>query len=261
MRISLIVTTYNRPDALLLVLKTIQNQRVKPFEVIIADDGSDDLTKKVVDDFSLTTELNIIHSFQEDDGFRVSESRNKAISIANGEYIILVDGDMLLHSEFVNDHAENAQNGFYIQGSRVLMSSIKTLEVLKTKKIIFNFFEMGLKNRLNSIHSSFLSNIFTTHSNQLKGVRTCNMSFFKKNCIEVNGFNTAFKGWGREDSEFVARLFNYGINRKTIKFAAVQYHLWHKESNRKLLNHNDQLLHKAIHENLKWCKHGINQFL
>ena len=102
MRISLIVTTYNRPDALLLVLKTIKNQRVKPFEVIIADDGSYDLTKKVVDDFSLTTELNIIHSFQEDDGFRVSESRNKAISIANGEYIILVDGDMLLHLSLIH---------------------------------------------------------------------------------------------------------------------------------------------------------------
>ena len=261
MRISLIVTTYNRPDALLLVLKSIKNQRIKPFEVIIADDGSDYLTKKVIDDFSLATELNIIHSYQEDNGFRVSESRNKAISIANGEYIILVDGDMLLHREFVNDHAENAQNGFYIQGSRVLMSPIKTQEVLTTKKIIFNLFEMGLKSRLNSIHSSFLSKIFTNQSKQLKGVRTCNMSFFKKNCIEVNGFNTEFKGWGREDSEFVVRLFNYGVNRKTIKFAAVQHHLWHKESNRNLLNENDQLLHKAIHENLKWCNHGINQFL
>jgi len=261
MRISLIVTTYNRPDALFLVLKSIKNQRVKPYEVIIADDGSDNQTKEVIDGFSSASELNLIHSYQEDNGFRVAESRNKAISIAKGEYIILADGDMLLHTEFIHDHAINAQKGFYIQGSRVLLSKIKTQEVLVNKTILFHFFQTGLKNRLNSIHSSFLSNIFTTHSNQLKGVRTCNMSFFKKNCIDVNGFNMEFKGWGREDSEFVARLFNSGIIRKTIKFAAVQYHLWHKESNRKLLNENDQLLLKAVDENLNWCEHGINKFL
>ena len=70
-----------------------------------------------------------------------------------------------------------------------------------------------------------------------------------------------FKGWGREDSEFIARLFNSGINRKTIKFAAVQHHLWHAESNRKLLTDNDQLLRNAVDDKLKWCENGINKFL
>ena len=261
MRISLIVTTYNRPDALFLVLKSIKNQRVKPYEVIIADDGSNIKTKEVIDDFSSIFELNLIHSFQEDNGFRVAESRNRAISLSSGEYIILIDGDMLLHSEFIHDHAKNAQIGFYIQGSRVLLSNIKTEEVLKNKRIHFNFFETGFKNRFNSIHSRLFSKIFTTHSIELKGVRTCNMSFFKKDCININGFNMDFKGWGREDSEFVVRLFNSGIIRKTIKFSAIQHHLWHKESDRKLITENDHILKKAIDCNHAWCENGINKFL
>ena len=87
------------------------------------------------------------------------------------------------------------------------------------------------------------------------------MSFFKKDFISVNGFNNEFTGWGREDSEFIVRLLNKGINRITLKFSAIQYHLWHDESDRKALEVNDKLLQKAIVENLDWCKQGINKFL
>jgi len=261
MRISLIVTTYNRPDALLLVLKSIQNQRVKPFEVIIADDGSDNVTKALIEKFALNTNLTIIHSHQNDIGFRVSESRNKAISIAKSEYIVLMDGDMVLHPEFINDHLINAEEGFYIQGSRVLLNQEKTQDVLETQAIFFKALDSGLKNRLNAIHSNYLSKLFLIRSSLLKGVRSCNMSFYRKDCINVNGFNSKFIGWGREDSEFIARLFNMGVGRKTLKFSAIQYHLWHDESNRKSLLDNDKLLKKTINENLKWCEIGINKFL
>ena len=125
MSISLIVTTYNRPEALLLVLKSIEFQTLPPSEVIVADDGSDDKTKNLISDFNLLSELRIIHSFQEDLGFRAAESRNKAISISKSEYIILVDGDVVLHPEFVFDHFKNAKLGFFIQGSRVLLKEKK----------------------------------------------------------------------------------------------------------------------------------------
>jgi len=261
MRISLIVTTYNRPDALLVVLKSIQNQRIKPFEVIIADDGSDNSTKTLIDTFALTSGLSIIHSYQEDLGFRVSESRNKAISISKGEYIVLIDGDMVLHPEFINDHSLCAEEGFYLQGSRVLLNRKKTREVLSAQRFFFHVLGNGSKNRLNAIHSNFLSKIFSIRKSVLNGVRSCNMSFYRKDCININGFNSEFIGWGREDSDFVARLFNNGIGRKTLKFSAIQFHLWHDESNRKTLLANDKLLQKTIDENLNWCDGGVNKFL
>ena len=261
MRISLIVSTYNRPDALLLVLKSIHCQSLQPNEVIIADDGSDEKTKNLISDFRSQTNLEIIHSFQEDLGFRAAESRNRAISMASSEYIVSIDGDMILHPEFIMDHSKNAQPGYFIQGSRVLLSKNKTRRVIKKKQIIFNFFSSGLNNRLNSIYSNFLSKFFSSNKNYLKGVKTCNMSFYRKDCVSVNGFNNEFEGWGREDSEFIVRLFNKGINRKTLKFLVIQYHLWHDESERGSLLKNDQLLKKAVDEGLDWCSFGINKFL
>ena len=261
MRISLIVTTYNWADALFLVLKSIKNQSFEPFEVIIADDGSNNLTKTIIDEFSETSNLNVIHSFQEDLGFRVAESRNKAIAKASGDYIILIDGDMLLHPKFINDHAKNATKGFYIQGSRVLLNPIKTEKVLNLQDISLNILDKGLNNKLNGIHSAFLAKFFSTKSSFLKGVKSCNMSFYRKDCIKVNGFNGSFIGWGREDSEFITRLFNIGVKRKNLKFSAIQYHLWHDESNRSSLTVNDKLLNKTISQNLNWCEIGIDKFL
>ena len=80
MRISLIVTTYNRPDALFLVLKSVENQLIKPFEIIVADDGSDNRTKNIIDEFKSVSKINVRHSFQNDIGFRAARSRNKAIA-------------------------------------------------------------------------------------------------------------------------------------------------------------------------------------
>ena len=261
MRISLIVTTYNRADALFLVLKSIKNQSCEPFEVIIADDGSNNLTKTIIDEFSETSNLNVIHSFQEDLGFRAAESRNKAIAKASGDYIILIDGDMLLHPNFIKKKKKNATKGFYIQGSRVLLSQIKTEKVLISKDISINVLNNGLSNKLNGIHSAFLAKFFSTKSSFLKGVKSCNMSFYRKDCIKVNGFNGSFIGWGREDSEFVTRLFNNGVKRKNLKFSAIQFHLWHDEFNRTSLTVNDELLNKTISQNLNWCEIGIDKFL
>ena len=111
------------------------------------------------------------------------------------------------------------------------------------------------------IHSNFLSTIFSTKKNSIRGIKSCNIAFYKKDCISVNGFNHEFEGWGREDSEFFIRLMNKGVKRKTLKFNAIQYHLWHIKSNRDSLAINDQLLNKTIVEKLDWCEMGISFFL
>ena len=261
MQISLIITTYNRPDALLLVLKSVERQSLVPNEVIIADDGSNKNTQELIDNFITHSSINIIHSFQKDKGFRAAKSRNKAISKSTGDYIVLIDGDMILHPSFIYDHKKYAQENCFVQGGRVLLSQEKTEEVLATNMISYNFLSKGLKNRKNAIHSNFLSKLFSTKKNFLRGIKTCNVSFYRKDCISVNGFNNNFEGWGREDTEFFARLMNAGIKRKTLKFNAIQYHLWHREVSRQSLSQNDLLLKKTFDENLKSCEMGINQFL
>ena len=258
MKLTLIITTYNWPNSLMLVLKSIEQQSLLPNEVIIADDGSSFKTKDEIEKFKTKSKLNIIHSWQTDSGFRVSLSRNKAILKSSGDYIILVDGDMILHSKFVKDHVFAAESGYFIQGTRVLLSKSKTNQIIQEKKINFSFFSFGLKNRKNAIYSKFLSKIFTIKNNHIQGIRSCNMAFYRKDFFNINGFNNDFEGWGREDSEFIVRLINSGIKRKNIRFYAIQYHLWHNENNRGSLKRNDLMLETSINKRLQWCENGIN---
>jgi glycosyltransferase involved in cell wall biosynthesis len=261
MSVSLIITTYNRPDALLLVLRSIEGQVTLPDEVIIADDGSHRESQKLITDFRQSSNLNIIHSWQEDKGFRAAKSRNKAISKSNGDYIVLIDGDMILHPEFINDHINQAQPSFFVQGSRVLLTEDKTNQTLDQQKINFSLLSNGLQNRKNAFHSNLLSMLFSNKRNYLRGIKTCNMAFYKKDCININGFNNDFEGWGSEDSEFITRLLNSGINRKNVRFNAIQFHLWHNEINRDSLKKNNEILQDTINNHSQWCNNGIDSYL
>jgi glycosyltransferase involved in cell wall biosynthesis len=261
MRVSLIITTYNRADALSLVLRSVEDQTVLPKEVVIADDGSTKETQKMIRDFQVASRLNLTHSWQENEGFRAAKSRNKAIAKSNDDYIILIDGDMILHPEFIVDHINHAEQGYFVQGTRVLLTQSATQSALAKMRINFSFLSNGIQNRKNAIHSNFLSRLFSKKKNHLRGIKTCNMAFFKKDCIAVNGFNNEFEGWGREDSEFIVRMINNNVNRKNLRFNAIQYHLWHHENLRSSLKKNDNMLKNSIKHHIKWCKHGIDRYL
>ncbi len=257
MRVSLIVTTYNRPDALKLVLESALRQSRMPDEIIVADDGSKHETYSVVSDFKKKSALPLHHVWQEDQGFRAAAIRNAAIRKATGEYLILIDGDMILHREFVEDHIRCCETGVFIQGGRVLIAKQQTEEMLHTAYNVPGFFSSGLNNRKNAIHAPVLCQIFARRTKRLGGVRTCNFSLFKADAYRVNGFDEAFVGWGREDSEFAARLLNAGIERKDIRFAAIAFHLYHEEASRQALPENDRILQCTIADQKTWCQKGL----
>jgi glycosyltransferase involved in cell wall biosynthesis len=258
MKLTLIITTYNWPESLLLVMESITCQTILPDEVIIADDGSTEETKGLINSFNNNFNIKVIHSWQENIGFRAARSRNNAIFRSSGDYIVLIDGDSILHSNFIEDHIANAELGFFVQGSRVLLTEKKTKKALTQKIINFSFFSSELMNRKNSIHSKLLSLIFSNKKNHISGIRSCNMAFYKKDCININGFNNEFEGWGREDSEFVVRLINSGVKRKNVRFNAIQFHLWHNSNTRASLERNNAMLEDAINHSIKWCENGIN---
>lgn len=262
----MIITTYNRPDALEAVLHSVLAQRVLPDEVIIADDGSKDETKAVIERFQAQFPVPLKHAWQEDNGFRAAESRNRGISLSQSDYIILIDGDMRLHPEFIADHKNAAKKGVLIQGGRVLLTEEKTAKLLQnpTPCKPLKWYEKGLEKRwekrLSALHLPWISQwILRKEKAQHKGIRSCNMAFFREDAVAINGFNNDFVGWGREDSEFVARFFSNGGKRANIKFAAIAYHLWHYEAERDALPENDKRLAQAIEQKLKWCDNGLDK--
>jgi glycosyltransferase involved in cell wall biosynthesis len=259
MKLTLIVTTYNSPSSLLLVLESIKNQTILPDEVIVADDGSSIETKNHITSFNKEFDLNVIHIWQKDLGFRAARSRNNAIIKSSGDYIVMIDGDMVLHTKFIQDHIANAEIGFFVQGTRVLLSEQQTKKAYSEKLVSFSFFSLGLKNRKNAIYSRLLSQIFSSKNKGLRGIKSCNMGFYIKDCTNINGFNNDFEGWGSEDSEFAVRLINSGIQRKNVRFNAIQFHLWHNENSRILLEKNDKILIAAINNQLQCCSNGIRE--
>lgn len=263
--ISLIITTYNRKDALELVLKSVEGQTLKPFEVIIADDGSTKDTAELIQMYQEKFPINLHHCWHEDLGFRLSHIRNKAIAMASGEYIVMVDGDVVLHRHFIRDHRNNLARNQFIQGSRVLLSADVTKKAIDSMRVRFTPLSKGITNRMNAISCRMLSPLVSfllSRKQTYKAVRGCNMSYWKSDLIKVNGFSEEFIGWGREDSEFAVRMLNSGIHRYNLKFCGVVYHLWHKDNvTNNLLEKNDQTLDNAIAEGRKICEVGLNQYL
>lgn len=266
MNCSLIICTFNWPEALSFVLASVARQSELPDEIIIADDGSDDLTSKVISNFSKTFSKPIIHSWQEDLGCRISHSRNRAIAKSRFEYIIMIDGDTVLHHDFIKDHKRFSQRGIYIQGSRVLLQEEFTKNLFQ--KNIFlkpSLFSNNSKNQLNMLHVPFLSFLMSFFkSNNINRIRGCNFSLFKADILKVNGFNEEIISWGREDSEFVQRLFNSGFFKQHLKFSGIQYHLFHNErvvDSQETAESNNVFLERAIQKSLTWCDSGINRHI
>ncbi len=258
---SLIVTTYNRPKALFVVLKSVLMQEQPPDEIIVADDGSKDQTRQVVELIAEISPVPVIHVSQADKGFQAARIRNKAIAKAKNEHLILIDEDIVLHPAFVKDHLAVARPARCVQGGRALLGEKATRKSLERGFVEWGFSQADVKNRKNLIHNEGLSRYFSAESNQLEGARSCNLSFFKSAAIRVNGFDNCFVGWGREDSEFICRLINSGIHRYNLRFGALTQHLYHPHHSQKALSSNDELLQRSVQNVLTWCEDGLDQFI
>jgi len=259
MQVSLIVTTYNWKAALALVLASALDQSRLPDEIIVADDGSSDGTGQLIAELAATAPIPLIHAWQEDLGFRAARARNLAIAASRGDYLLMIDGDMLLEPHFVADHLSLARPGFFSQGSRVILDEELSGRLLGGESPAINFFTPGLGNRKNTLRAPWLARLLSEASADLYGIRTCNFALWRKDALAVNGFDEDFTGWGREDSEFAARLINSGIRRQNLRFAALARHLHHPIQERAGLGVNDLILARTIEEKRRWCVNGIQK--
>lgn len=260
MKVSVIVTTYNRPDALKKVLDGLACQTLKPHEIIIADDGSEKETARMLDSYKKEFPLALHHVWQQDKGFRAARIRNKAILKSQGEYLLLLDGDCIPEKHFVADHLGLAEQGCFFQGKRVLVTQ-KICDEFDQRDMDSFFRRMGhvVTSGLSNSHHIIRIPFFPSRKvEKMSGIRSCNMGLFKRDVVAVNGFNHDFTGWGREDSEFVIRLFRYGLKRKENPFQAICYHLGHPENPRDNLDKNDHILEQTNKSPLFFCELGLS---
>lgn len=264
MRLSLIVTTYERPDALRAVLGSIERQsgaaRALPDELIVADDGSGPATRAVIAEFAARANYPVVHARQEHEGFRVCRARNLAIARASGDYIVTVDGDMLLHPAFVADHRAAARRGCYVQGTRILADERLTARLLREPTVPLTPFTAGLGGlrRLYATHLPRASGAFARIANAFIAVKSCNQGVWREDFERVNGYNEEMTGWGSEDKELAARLEHGGVRRRTLLFAGIACHLHHAPASRERHPINEAILRETRASRRVWAEHGLD---
>ncbi len=265
MKVSIVIATYNWPRALELCLKSLLRQSHLPDEVVIADDGSTRETAQLIASMNELSPFPLLHVWQEDEGFRLAQIRNKAFAKCQGDYIIQLDGDVLLHRHFIRDHLMLAKPGCFIQGSRVMLGEKISTQLLSHGQYIIHLWKAHIKRRENGLRMPILSRFLSARYKNRYPVyfaRGANMSFWKKDLVLVNGYNEDFNGWGHEDSELTVRLMNAGKRKLHLKFAGIVYHLFHKESDSKVHEaHNLQRLEKTLAEKTIYTSKGLAQYV
>lgn len=260
MKISLLISTYERPEALTAVLRSVSRQTRVPDEIVVGDDGSGPDTARVIQT-ARESGLTIRHAWREHNGFRLARSRNACVAASSCEYLIIIDDDMLLHPEFIRDHEQFAEPGFFVQGGRVLLDAQPARLALETEAYWPSLWDKGVHNKKNLLRCGWLARLFGRPVAGLHGIRTCNFALWRSDYKRVNGFNEDFVGWGREDSEFAARLLHAGVRRRNLRFAAVACHLWHPARSREFVGNNDAILAATVQNKLVRCERGLNLHL
>mgnify|MGYP002634955795 CR=1 FL=1 len=256
---SIIITTYNWPEALRLVLLSLNQQSENQFEVIIADDGSREDTRKMIEQLSDELNYPFKHVWQEDIGFRAARSRNKAVLASEGEYLIFLDGDCIVRHDFIAQHRDLSLANRFIRGNRVKLNQNFTSQLLKQSSIkplgnVLDLFKHRLKGELKRIFPLLrlpLGAIRNLQQKNWKGVKTCNLSLSRADFIAVNGFNESFEGWGHEDADLAIRLIRNNVYRTEGTFATTVFHCHHHEQDRFNEEKNRQMLEQSFNGDIR----------
>ena len=252
--ISVIVTTYNREDALDAALRALSHQSDLNFEVVIADDGSRADTARLVESWTPRLPVPLKYVRHEHRGFRGGEIRNRGIRASAGGLCIFLDGDCLARPDFIALHRQLYEPGWFVAGNRILLSHELTQTVLTQGLAAetWNFSTLlrgrltGGVNRLMPALHLPLGPLRKLRSGDWEGAKTCNLAVARSDLDRVDGFDSAYAGWGLEDSDLVVRLLHAGVRRKDGRFATGVLHLWHPQNDRSQLAANRKRLEDTI---------------
>jgi glycosyltransferase involved in cell wall biosynthesis len=262
LRLSLIVTTYERPDALERVLASIAAQSQPPDELIIADDGSGDATRRVISDFARGCPYSFAYIRQTHEGFRLARLRNLALAAASGDYVVLIDGDMVLHPEFLADHRRNALPGWYCQGLRIPLTETATASVLAGASPP-SFLQPGIagRRRWHALHRPRWQPALRGLGRWLLAIKGCNQAFWRDDVLAINGYDEDFVGWGAEDKDLCWRLELAGIRRMGLLAGGIAYHLHHPPADRSCAEQNRQRFSATRAHRRPRAARGIDSWL
>jgi glycosyltransferase involved in cell wall biosynthesis len=249
-KLSVIISTYNWPEALQAVVEGFFRQTDLDFEIIIADDGSREATRECVERLRARSPVPITHVWQPDDGYRLAMSRNRGIRASSGDYILVLDGDCVPQRSYIAQHRKLARRGFMVTGSRILLNQPASERVLAggldlQRLGLLDKLRLRLRGETNKLGQLLwtLPDIGREKKRfSWRRIKGCNMGIWRADLDRINGFDESFQGWGHEDADLVVRLYHAGVMRKDGAFATEVFHLWHREAKRDHASSNRQVV-------------------
>lgn len=236
-----IISTYNWPKALENTLYGFIGQSQRNFRIIIADDGSDDTTREVVERISKQANIEIIHCWQRDKGFRRARILNKAVKVSNASQIIFTDQDTIPHYNFVKEHNERFVKNGILVGGYIRLSKEYTEKLTIEKITKRDYLTQLTKKRKRELLWKHLKGIFYIYNplhNHRPSIMGLNFSVDRRAFIKVNGFDMNYEGWGQEDSDLANRMWKARIPFRSFWNVCLAFHQWHPENPSKHLERN-----------------------
>ena len=267
--ISIIISTYNSEDWLEKTLWSYHAQQFKNFELVIADDGSKEATRHLIERMQSKMQQQIHHVWHEDDGFQKSKILNKAIVACNADYILMSDGDCIARKDFVQIHQDHKEQGYFLSGGYFMLPLDISNSITKDDIVSQRCFDLSwFKSK--RMQSSFKNNKLTASGLKAKVLNKLtptnaswnghNASGWKKDIVAVNGFDERMQ-YGGQDRELGERLFNLGIKSKQIRYSAICLHLDHPRGykNQESINKNLAIRETTKKQRKTWTDYGIKQ--
>ena len=258
MKISLIIATYNQRESLEKVLAGVSLQSARPDEILIADDGSTDSTRELIDGWQDTVSVPVRHLWHPDNGFLKTTILNRVVAAATGDYLVFLDGDCVPHPLFIADHRALAERGFWVQGRRCFVREPFVSAFVPGKTPVWQW---ALRGRISRPHKSLRLPVPVVFRNQKqRGILGCNMAYWRDDILAVNGFDESYVGRGMgADSDLGSRLYNLGRPRKFVYGRALVFHLDHEIMPRPHFAENRARLLDVIRTGKIRCERGLDQ--
>jgi glycosyltransferase involved in cell wall biosynthesis len=271
MKASVIFSTYNSPAWLEKVLWGFFAQTVRDFEILVADDGSGEETRNLVERMRAESPVPLSHVWQEDDGFQKSRILNKAIVQARADYLIFTDGDCIPRADFVAQHLQHADPGHYLSGGYFKLPMAVSKAISREDIVSQRAFDVdwlvahGLKKSHKALKLTARGR-WADWLNRLSPTRTTwnghNASCFKEAAIQVNGFEERMQ-YGGQDCEFGDRLCNLGLKGHRIRYSAVCLHLYHGRGyvTEEMLRNSHRIREETRKHAVVRAQRGLDQYL
>jgi glycosyltransferase involved in cell wall biosynthesis len=267
--IGVVITTYNSPIWLGKVLTGYESQSLKNFRVIVADDGSTDKTRVLVENFRARNILDIDHVWHEDEGFRKCQILNKAIAETTCDYLIFTDGDCIPAPDFIKKHKALASRATFLSGGYIKLTMPVSVAITEQDISSGQVFEPSWlvehgQPKTHKLWKLSKSDTFKSLMNRVTPAAASwngmNSSTWTKDLIAVNGFNEDMQ-YGGLDRELGERLWNYGHKSKQIRYSTVCLHLDHTRGYAKPeIWAENKAIRKAVKEQRTfWAVNGIEK--